>query len=101
MAYTTVMTVLDKLARKGTVTREKQGKAYFYSPAVDRAEVLGYLIGEFTGNYFEGSNRKLLSFLSGDQARPESTRSRSRQAPSVRATPPPRANTSDLDVVLL
>lgn len=35
-AYTTVMTVLDNLFRKGYVTREREGRAYRYRPAASR-----------------------------------------------------------------
>jgi predicted transcriptional regulator len=38
LAYTTVMTVLDNLHRKGWVSRELTGKAYHYEPAVSREE---------------------------------------------------------------
>ena len=38
LAYTTVMTVLDNLHRKGWVRRERGGKAYNYEPAMSRAE---------------------------------------------------------------
>ena len=37
-AYTTVMTVLDNLHRKGWVVRELDGKAYRYEPAMSREE---------------------------------------------------------------
>jgi predicted transcriptional regulator len=37
-AYTTVMTVLDNLHRKGTVTRERVGRAWAYRPAQSREE---------------------------------------------------------------
>ena len=33
IAYTTVMTVLDRLAKKDLVTRERDGRAWRYSPA--------------------------------------------------------------------
>jgi predicted transcriptional regulator len=33
VAYTTVMTVLDRLYRKGVLERERQGRAYVYSAA--------------------------------------------------------------------
>jgi len=33
VAYTTVMTVLDRLYRKGVLERERQGRAYLYSAA--------------------------------------------------------------------
>lgn len=38
LAYTTVMTVLDNLYRKGYVEREMQSHAYQYHPAVTRGE---------------------------------------------------------------
>ena len=37
LAYTTVMTVLDNLHRKGMVLREKSGRAYVYRPTRSRA----------------------------------------------------------------
>jgi predicted transcriptional regulator len=40
LAYTTVMTVLSRLASKGILVREQQGRGYVYSPAVaDSAEI--------------------------------------------------------------
>lgn len=38
LAYTTVMTVLDNLYRKGFVERVKQGRAYHYRPARSRGQ---------------------------------------------------------------
>lgn len=38
IAYTTVMTVLDNLHRKGYVTREMNGRAYRYRPSRTREE---------------------------------------------------------------
>lgn len=46
LAYTTVMTVLDHLHRKGYVTREKQGKAYRYSSTTSRDEHAAELLGQ-------------------------------------------------------
>ncbi|MBW0103825.1 BlaI/MecI/CopY family transcriptional regulator [Pseudonocardia sp. KRD-291] len=39
LAYTTVMTVLDNLHRKGWVRRELDGRAYLYRPVASREEV--------------------------------------------------------------
>lgn len=36
LAYTTVMTVLDRLAGKGMVERERAGRAWSYRPAASR-----------------------------------------------------------------
>jgi predicted transcriptional regulator len=39
LAYTTVMTVLARLAEKGLVTRERVGRAYAYRAVRDEAEI--------------------------------------------------------------
>jgi predicted transcriptional regulator len=38
IAYTTVMTVMERLFRKGMLTRVEEGRAYLYSPAQSRAD---------------------------------------------------------------
>lgn len=53
IAHTTVLTTLDRMYRKGYLTRDKQAKAFVYSPRYTRnefertmaQEVLGALIG--------------------------------------------------------
>ncbi len=56
IAHTTVLTILDRMFRKGYLTREKEGKAYIYAPRYTREEfeqavaqqVLGALLGQFS-----------------------------------------------------
>ena len=56
IAHTTVLTTLDRMHRKGYLTREKSGKAFIYAPRYSREEfergltqeVLGALLGQFT-----------------------------------------------------
>ncbi len=38
VTYTTVMTVLTRLWKKGRLTREKAGRAYTYAPTATRSE---------------------------------------------------------------
>ncbi len=38
LAYTTFMTTLDRLYKKGLLARVKDGLAFVYEPAIDRAE---------------------------------------------------------------
>ena len=61
-AYTTVMTVLENLHRKGLVDREKHGRAFSYSPTVTReqhtAELMG---GVLSGSHDRGAT--LLHFV--------------------------------------
>src|SRR5258705_3595393 len=44
IAYTTVMTVMDNLHRKGALTREKDGRAWRYVPAWSRDEYAAELL---------------------------------------------------------
>jgi predicted transcriptional regulator len=46
LAYTTVMTVLDRLANKRMVTRSRDGRAYRYAPTHTRAELTAELMHE-------------------------------------------------------
>src|SRR6266508_1167126 len=45
-AYTTVMTVMDNLHRKGWLTRELDGRAYRYRPVSTRQEYSAELMRE-------------------------------------------------------
>jgi predicted transcriptional regulator len=44
LAYTTVMTVLDRLAKKKVVTQERADRAYRYTPAQTREEMTAALM---------------------------------------------------------
>ena len=46
LAYTTVMTVMENLHRKGVLTREREGRAFRYWPRKDRAEHTAELMHE-------------------------------------------------------
>ncbi|HKS95579.1 MAG TPA: BlaI/MecI/CopY family transcriptional regulator [Terriglobia bacterium] len=63
LAYTTVMTIMDRLARKGVVEREKRGRAHVYRPAVTDAEVRDRALDRLVGNFFLGSRQRLREFL--------------------------------------
>lgn len=69
VAYTTVMTHLDKMARQGSLGRVKRGKAYYYSPCVPREEVLARAVEQFTEAYFGGRSRELLRLLASQDGR--------------------------------
>lgn len=49
IAYTTVMTVLDRLAKKGAVEQLRDGRAYLYRPAVTLDELTAALMHEALG----------------------------------------------------
>lgn len=46
LAYTTVMTVMGRLADKGVLGRRRQGKAYLYQPTRSREELRGDLAAD-------------------------------------------------------
>jgi predicted transcriptional regulator len=50
LAYTTVLTVLDNLHRKGFVTREMSGRAWLYQPAYSRDEHTAKMLREVLGS---------------------------------------------------
>jgi len=45
VAYTTLMTTLDRLFRKGALTRTKSGRAFYYTPAATHDEMMSALAG--------------------------------------------------------
>lgn len=45
LAYTTIMTVMGRLARKGVLQREKQGRAFIYRPTRSREQLRADLAG--------------------------------------------------------
>ncbi len=68
-AYTTIMTIMDRLARKGVVERRKVGRAYMYSPNLSAEEARTQALGQVIENFFGGSREALLAQLNGDAPR--------------------------------
>jgi predicted transcriptional regulator len=46
LAYTTVMTVMDNLHRKGWLTRRREGRAWRYEPALSRESYTAQLMND-------------------------------------------------------
>ena len=70
LAYTTIMTVLDRLVRKGKITRIKQGRSYTYAPTQSRDALRRAAVRDLLDSYFDGSEAELLAFLRGNQSTP-------------------------------
>lgn len=62
LAYTTVLTVMDNLHKKGFLTREKDGRAYRYQPVKGRAEYTAQLMHELLSGSGD-SSVTLMRFL--------------------------------------
>lgn len=63
LAYTTVLTLLDRLARRGAVSRRKEGRGFRYQPTVARDKLRRMALVQFLEYHFEGSVAKLRIFL--------------------------------------
>jgi BlaI family transcriptional regulator, penicillinase repressor len=64
-AYTTIMTIMDRLARKGVVERRKVGRAYTYRANVSADEARAQALGQVVDNFFGGSKEALIAQLNG------------------------------------
>jgi predicted transcriptional regulator len=51
LAYTTVMTTLDRLYKKGLLERRKSERAFFYHPRLSRAEWEQKRAGDFVAGF--------------------------------------------------
>ncbi|GLZ55866.1 hypothetical protein Acsp07_54830 [Actinomycetospora sp. NBRC 106378] len=69
LAYTTVMTVLGRLAKKGLVRQERDGKAYRYAAASSREQMAAELMLDALGDVGEDRTAALVAFV--DRVGPE------------------------------
>ena len=63
LAYTTVLTLLERLYRKGLVTRRKQGRGFAYRPLLERDAALDLALDRLAKDFFGNSRQRLLSHL--------------------------------------
>jgi predicted transcriptional regulator len=73
LAYTTVLTVLDRLHDKGVVRREKRSRAFYYEPVLTADEWRGQSAAKLlAGRDAPPSRAVLVAFLDGaERAAPE------------------------------
>jgi predicted transcriptional regulator len=89
LAYTTIMTVLERLVRKGKLARRKKGRAFLYAPTTSEHAMRQVAVRELVDSLFGGSVEALTRFLA---------------APEIAAAAvaePPAAEESRIDTVLL
>jgi predicted transcriptional regulator len=65
LAYTTVMTTLDRLYKKGLLNRRKDGKAFFYVARQSKTEFKQSFVRRLVNTVFQGTEetRPLLASL--------------------------------------
>lgn len=64
VAYTTLMTTLDRLFRKGTLTRIKDGRAFYYEPKSSHDQLVSELAGSTLATILPGNNDAVRPILS-------------------------------------
>ena len=64
VAYTTVMTTMDRLFKKGLLTRRKVGRAFVYRAAATRRELEGAVASELVQSLLHRDNNEPLPILS-------------------------------------
>lgn len=84
LAYTTVMTVLERLEKRGGVSRRKQGRSFIYEPKVSKEALRRFAVKELVDAFFGGSERELMEYLR-----------------SAREAPSPATQPDTLDAALL
>jgi len=64
LAYTSVMTIMDRLYHKGFLTRSLRSRTHYYEPAIGYTEVRDEAVEVLVRSFF-GSKEKLKEFLEG------------------------------------
>jgi predicted transcriptional regulator len=67
IAYTTVMTMMRVLERKGYLKASRAERAYLYRPARPERQVMRTMVRDFVDRVFNGSARPLLVHLVEDR----------------------------------
>jgi len=63
IAYTTVMTMMKILEKKGYLIKSEAARAHVYRAAKSRKRVLGAMVSEFVDRVFSGAAKPLLVHL--------------------------------------
>ena len=63
IAYTTVLTMMGVLERKGRLKKEASDRAYIYQPSEPQGKVVGTMVADFVKRVFNGRAKPLLVHL--------------------------------------
>ena len=64
-AYNTVQTILNRLLQRGLLTRERQGKAFYYAPVVSEADYISGSLSQTLSSASEEARKIALAHLVG------------------------------------
>lgn len=62
-AYTSVMSLMDTMAKKGLLRQKPKGRAFLYSAKVSRKKALSGMVKDLLNRAFEGSASALVAHL--------------------------------------
>jgi BlaI family penicillinase repressor len=63
IAYTTVMTMMNVLEKKGHLKKNEDGRSFVYRPTRPQGQVVGSMVREFVERVFGGQAAPLLAHL--------------------------------------
>ncbi|MDI6716264.1 MAG: BlaI/MecI/CopY family transcriptional regulator [Actinomycetota bacterium] len=63
LAYTTIMTVMSRLANKGILKQDRSNTAYMYTPKIDQQEMANTMISQVIDKVLGGDVMPALTFL--------------------------------------
>ena len=98
LAYTTVMTMLERLARKQLVSRRKTGRHFVYAALVERDVIRGYAVSHLLEALFDAQTEQLLAFLNAAPGLPPAPASAPESSPDSSED---ESGDSDFEAVLL
>lgn len=68
-AYTTIMTIMDRLTQKGIVERQRTGRAWKYRANLSKEDARAHAVAQVIENFFGGSMEELLAQMTDANGR--------------------------------
>jgi BlaI family transcriptional regulator, penicillinase repressor len=100
-AYTTVLTIMDRLAQKGIVARRKVGRAFRYQANLSAEEARLKAVEKIVAGFFAGSADALAAHLAGHGISVEKTIPPAAEIVDVRSGVAVKSRQQNLDQTLL
>jgi predicted transcriptional regulator len=100
-AYTTVMTIMDRLEQKGIVARRKVGRAFCYQAMLTAEDARLKAVEKIVNGFFDGSREALVAHLSGREAAANEYAVSAQAAVDAPGMAVPESQTQNLDETLL
>jgi len=100
-AYTTVLTIMDRLDQKGIVARRKVGRAFHYQARLSAEEARLKAVEKIVEGFFDGSAEALAAHLSSHGSAAREFLSPAPAAVDAPGTPVAELQTQNLDETLL